>query len=123
MSNVYFVLVLLLIATPILRKVGWTISKNVLYFSPTLVAVLLTVFWGVLVFYYFNYAVSYFKPNFYIGLIYGLLNGMYCANPAYALFNENTIPFNQLMKHNLINLVGILSFIILFLSNSFLHFI
>jgi hypothetical protein len=122
MNNLYYFLLLFFIISPLFNRVGWRLSKNILYFSPTFISVSLTLVWGFLVFIIFNGVTNYFKPNFYFGLIYSLANGMYCANPAFGLFNENTLTADVLMKHKLINSVGIIIFIVLTLSNAYLHF-
>jgi hypothetical protein len=78
--------------------------------------------WGFLVFLVFNGVTNYFKPNVYFGLIYSLANGVYCANPAFGLFDENTLTADVLMKHKLINSVGIIVFLALTISNAIFHF-
>jgi hypothetical protein len=78
--------------------------------------------WGFLVFLIFNGVTNYFKPNFYFGLIYSLANGMYCANPAFGLFDEKTLTADVLVKHKLINSVGIIFFVALMLSNAYFNF-
>jgi len=122
MNNVYYLLLLFFIISPLLNRVGWKLSKNILYFSPTFISVILTLVWGFGVFIIFNGVTYYFKPNVYFGLIYSLLNGMYCANPAFGLFEEDTLTADVLTKHKLINSVGIIIFILLTLSDAIFHF-
>lgn len=123
MNNVYYFLLLFFIISPLFNRVGWRLSKNILYVLPTPVSFTLTILWGFLVFFVFNIVANYFNPYFYFELFYSLLNGMYCSNPAFGLFKEDTITIDVLTKHKIINIVGVIVFVALTISNIIFNFI
>lgn len=110
-STVIFV-VLSLVFMYIGRRIGWAVSKNVLYLSRIPLIITLCLLWGVAVAYAIHALIVWQHPNIILKIIFGFMLGAYVAIPNYGLIAESTIPPDALPKHNLISMLPMWTYIL-----------
>jgi hypothetical protein len=84
------------------RRLGWALSKHVLYFSPGAMLLALCFLWGTGVALAVHALITWQHPNIILKIIFGFLLGAYVAIPNYGLIAESSIPPDATPKHNLI---------------------
>jgi hypothetical protein len=93
------------------RKIGWGLSKTLLYASPMAVCAILCIIWGVLV----AYATRWFIEWQMLGTVLKIIMygaGGYISIPNYGLFREDTIPYEAQAKHQFITALPSVAFVI-----------
>ena len=94
------------------RRLGWGLSKNVLYSSPVALALVLCLLWGVAVASAIHALIAWHHPNLVLKIIFGFMLGGYVAIPNYGLVAESTIPPEAMPKHNLISILPLCVYIL-----------
>lgn len=94
MNSLYFALVMSMIFMPIGRKLGWSLSRNVLFRFDVSQnkSLVISIGWSVLVLISVLLLINYFNPYWVVKWTLGYALGMYVANPCFGLINEATIP-------------------------------
>ncbi len=85
------------------RKLGWRLSRNVLYTSPTWVAAFACVVWGAAVAAGVFALIAWLEPGFILRLVLGYAMGAYVAIPNYGLVDESTIPVHAHARHEMLS--------------------
>jgi hypothetical protein len=113
MTNLYFVLIAFL-GMYIGRRIGWTISKNILYdeLISHIAIGILCVLWGALIAFLIHLLCKWQHPFIAIRIIFGYALGGYVSNPAYGLIAESSIPQDRMFRHNLIGTVSRTAYLI-----------
>ena len=93
------------------RRMGWMLSRNILYFLPTVLVVVLCILWGMAVAFGIHALILWQHPNIILKIIFGFMLGTYVSIPNYGLVAESTIPPEALPKHNLISMLPVWSYI------------
>ncbi len=93
------------------RKMGWVLSKNLLYTGPVLAALIACTIWGFSVALIVHNFINWQQPNIVVKIIMGYLAGVYLSNPAFGLLNEISIPATALSRHNLVSRLPVWTFI------------
>jgi hypothetical protein len=101
MNSVIFAVVALVFMY-IGRKIGWALSRAILYPSHVGVSAWLCIGWGIGVAYAIHALIAWQHPNIIVKIIFGLLLGAYVAVPNYGLVAESSIPPHAMPKHNMI---------------------
>ena len=83
--------IVVLVGMYILRKVGWNLSKNVMYNTSNLKVITLCILWGVFVAFLLHSLIRWQNPNVWIKAIIGFGFGLYVSIPNFGLFNYSTI--------------------------------
>jgi hypothetical protein len=94
------------------RKIGWALSRGILYFSSTPTAVTICVVWGVLVAFGVHVLNEWQHPNIILKIIMGYALGAYVSIPNFGLLNESTIPEKESSRHEMISLLPMTTYII-----------
>jgi len=87
------------------RKLGWAVSKNILYVSPVSIVFAVCLFWGAGVACGVHALIALMAPNIVLKIILGFLLGAYIAIPNFGLIAESTIPPENMLKHHLISML------------------
>jgi len=93
------------------RKLGWIISRNVLYSAPTSLAVLVCILWGMGTAFGFRLVVIGLRPNIILAII-GFMAGGYISIPNYGLIAESTIPEGVSVRHEIVSSLPSLVYIV-----------
>jgi hypothetical protein len=101
MNSVTFA-VMALVFMYIGRKIGWVLSRAILYPAHVGVSALLCIGWGIGVAYAMHALIAWQQPNIIVKIIFGFLLGAYVAVPNYGLVAESSIPPHAMPKHNMI---------------------
>lgn len=100
MNSLLFV-VLAFIFMYIGRKIGWALSRSILYPAHAGISALVCVGWGVAVGYGVHALISWQHPNIIVKVIFGFLLGAYVAVPSFGLVVESSISQQAMPKHNM----------------------
>jgi len=87
------------------RKVGWALSRGVLYTAPVVAALSACVVWGVIVALVVHGLIDWQQPGLIVRLVMGYALGAYVSIPNFGLFNEATIPDHAGPRHALVSAV------------------
>ena len=94
------------------RKIGWVLSRTILYSASAAVAALLCVGWGIAVGSCIHVLTALLKPNIIVEVIFGFLLGAYVAVPNYGLFAESSIPTGARQKHLMIGTLPVFAYVL-----------
>jgi len=103
------------------RKLGWALSKGVLYTAATGVAVVVGIVWGALVALGIHGLIVWQHPNWVLKIIFGFGLGAYVSIPNFGLVSEDTIPGHAMPRHTLIWNVPLLTYIVASVGLAFLR--
>ncbi len=81
------------------RKVGWAISKKVLYPAHAAIVLPLCVGWGAIVALLILALIRWQEPHIMLKIIMGYALGWYVAIPNFGLMDERTIPPWERQRH------------------------
>ena len=84
------------------RKLGWLLSRAVLYKAGGIVVLILCAVWGIAVAGGMRGLLNWQHPGAALRWIMGYALGAYVAVPNYGLVAEASIAFDQLPRHNVI---------------------
>jgi len=104
----------------IARKIGWSISKLLLYPLTMIFSAILCFIWGIIIAFLIAELISWQNPYIIIKIIFGYGLGAYVAVPNYGLISETTISRSELSKHYMIKLLPLSSYIIFSIVFAFL---
>ena len=94
------------------RRLGWMLSRAILYSAPSAVVVVACIIWGALVAYLIHLLIGWQHPHWILKFIFGFALGAYVSIPNYGLVAESTIPPEAIKRHNLISLLPMWVFIL-----------
>jgi uncharacterized membrane protein AbrB (regulator of aidB expression) len=94
------------------RKLGWAVSRAILYPAPIVVSALVSVLWGILVGIGVSWLIGWQQPNTALKWILGFGMGAYVSIPNFGLVNQNTIADFDLPRHFMISNLPMVSFIV-----------
>ncbi len=120
MNSVIFI-VLAFVYMYIGRKIGWVLSRNILYSASAGVTALLCVGWGIAVGSCIHALIALLDPNTIVKVIFGFLLGAYVAIPNYGLVAESSIPPHAMPKHNMIFTLPVLAYVLTLLALAWMH--
>ena len=95
------------------RKIGWALSKLLMYKSPVYFCVGLCLLWGTLVAVAIQALIVWRDPGTILKWIFGYLLGCYVAIPNFGLFQEPTIPREIRGRHLLISCLPEVTYIVI----------
>ncbi len=101
------------------RKVGWILSKAVLYTGSTALILPLCVGWGGLVALLVYGLIEWQQPGLLLKIIMGYALGAYVSIPNFGLLNEATIPDSARLRHTLVSGLPLLTYIVLMVPLAF----
>jgi hypothetical protein len=101
------------------RRLGWGLSKSILYPGPTVLAVLSCIFWGGIVAVLVHRLIQWQQPGLVLKLIMGYALGAYVSIPNLGLIKETTIPEQANPRHTLISGVPLITYIFLVVAFAF----
>lgn len=102
---------LVLIGIVPLRRAGWVLSKKVLYLIPQVLSVVLTMVWASLISYLVHILIRWQDPNIVIKSIFGYGFGSYLSIPNFALFDQSTLPPEEVKRTAYIYVVSLVTFV------------
>jgi len=85
------------------RKLGWWLSRSVLYTAPTWFAALVCVAWGSAVAAGVSALIAWRDPGLVLRVVLGYALGAYVAIPNYGLVVESTVPLHGRARHEIIS--------------------
>jgi len=99
------------LAISLLNRIGWGVSRIVLYPGPWVICIPLLVLWGIAIAWGFRHLVLWAHPGWILGFV---LFGMaaYVSVPNYGLFAEGTIPEYVRPRHITISNLALLVFLV-----------
>jgi hypothetical protein len=107
-----------LFATFVGRKIGWAISRALLYSTSWAVCVIVCLVWGVGAAYMLRLFILSMHPGLLLK-IFGYGAGAYISIPNYGLLDESTIPDTEIARHVLIKGVPFIVFIVASIAFAF----
>lgn len=87
-----------LIATFVGRRVGWAVSRRVLYTTEWPMCILICLVWGIGLAYVLRLLILEYNPGVILTIL-GYGAGAYISIPNYGLVAESTIPPSQMPRH------------------------
>jgi len=100
---IFFVIALVLMY--IGRKLGWALSKNLLYTASTGVALIACLVWGIVVAFVIYSLIQWQHPGLILKIVMGYALGAYVSIPNFGLVSKGTIPSVEMPRHYMISLV------------------
>ena len=94
------------------RRIGWMLSRAILYQVPLFVAAVGCVLWGALVAYLIHLLVVWQHPHWILKWIFGFALGAYVSVPNYGLLAESSIPDHAKPQHLMISNLPFVVFIV-----------
>src|SRR5882724_11148628 len=94
------------------RKIGWALSRSILYSASTAVTTLLCVGWGIAVASCIHILTALLQPNIIVEVIFGFLLGAYVAVPNYGLLAESSISTGARQKHRMIGTLPVFAYVL-----------
>ena len=94
------------------RKIGWAISKAVLYTASMGTAIVVSVIWGAVVAFLMFVMIGVENPNIILKIIMGYALGWYVAVPNFGLIAEGSIPDEAKPRHILVSTVPSVTYIV-----------
>lgn len=101
------------------RRIGWTLSRSLLYWAPTPLVIAACALWGAFIALLLSLAMGRLNPGLFLKVL-GFGAGAYVSIPNYGLFREETIPMELLPRHQLVNNVPLVAFILTSIGIAFL---
>lgn len=86
------------------RKLGWALSRNILYTSSAVTSGIVSAIWGCSVALLIFLLISWQQPNIILKIIFGYALGWYVAIPNFGLYQEDFIPSSAKERHLLISI-------------------
>jgi len=102
------------------RKLGWSLSKNVLYSAPIVVVFSLCLLWGAGLAFGIHSLIRWLSPNIVLRILMGFGVGAYVSKPNYGLVAESTIHGDAMPRHVLISNLPLVAFIAASIAFAFL---
>ena len=90
------------------RKLGWRLSRTLLYRAPLALTMFLCALWGCAVALTIYALINWQHPGPVLRWVAGYFLGAYVAVPNFGLVNERTIPQEAQGRHQAISLVPLL---------------
>ena len=87
------------------RRLGWMLSRDVLYSASSAVVIGLCIIWGAAIAYLVHLLIDWQHPQWVLKIIFGFALGAYVSIPNYGLVAEATIPQKNIKRHELISLL------------------
>ena len=81
------------------RKIGWVLSKKILYTTSPVTAGLVSVIWGICIALSMFVLIRWQNPNIVLKIIMGYVLGWYIAIPNFGLFKEDSITNESRLRH------------------------
>lgn len=103
------------------RKLGWALSKRVLYTAGTGLVVVACVLWAVAVALIIHGLISEERPHWVLKIIFGFGLGAYVSVPNFGLMREDTIPEHAMPRHTMISMLPMWVFIAASVGLAFLR--
>jgi len=101
------------------RRLGWGLSRGVLYWVPIPVAGMICGIWGILVAWLLRVAIIWLHPNVVLKVLaFGF--AAYVSIPNYGLFAEGTLPGQKAVHHLLISYLPLVIFVLTSVGLAFL---
>lgn len=113
----FFILALLFMYVG--RKVGWTLSRSILYTASPEVSGVASAIWGVGVAFLMFSLIRFQQPNIVLKIIMGYALGWYVAIPNFGLFQEALIPEEAIPRHKMISTWPVVAYLVTMVSLSF----
>jgi hypothetical protein len=103
------------------RKLGWALSKRLLYTAGTGLVVVATIIWCALVALVIHGLIIEERPHWVLKIIFGFGLGAYVAVPNFGLIMESSIPEHAVPRHTLISTLPLWIFIAASVGLAFLR--
>ena len=94
------------------RRLGWALSKRILYTASTFTTGLISAIWGIGVALLMFSLIRWQTPNIVLKIIMGYALGWYVAIPNFGLLQEASIPDHARPRHLMISLGSPLAYIV-----------
>jgi hypothetical protein len=104
--------VLALVLMMVGRKLGWEVSKRILYPAPLAIFLIVGILWGVAVGVSISFLIGWFQPSTVMRWIMGFMLGAYVAISNFGLYAESTIPDSDLPRHLLVKTVSLVAYVV-----------
>ena len=101
------------------RRIGWFLSRALLYRAPRPILFAVSVLWGGLIAWLLSIAMGRLHPGLILKVL-GFGAGAYVSIPNYGLFREETMPMELLPRHVLVSNVPLVAFILTSIGIAFL---
>jgi hypothetical protein len=100
-----------LIGMTILRKLGWALSRGILYTTAWPLCLFLLVAWGVGIAYGYRHVVLWLQLGWILKIV-GYAIALYVSIPNYGLIAEGTVPGQAELRHMAVSQLSMLVFIL-----------
>ena len=102
------------------RKIGWTLSKSVLYTASPVTTGIVSAIWGMGVAVTMVCLIRWLEPNIVLKIIMGYALGWYVAIPNFGLLQEGSIPEEAKPRHLMISTWPGVAYLVTIVTLSFL---
>ena len=104
-------ILLMLLGMYVGRKLGWALSRGVLYRTVLPAAILGCIVWGAASGFLVHAMLVWQRPGWLLRWVFGYALGAYVAIPNYGLVLEPTVPASAIPRHQVIGVVPLLSYL------------
>lgn len=93
------------------RKIGWLISKKILYRTAEPLGGILSIIWGGGVAFVIRHLIDWQHPNLVVKIIMGYMLGAYVSVLNFGLLDESTVPSATIPKHKALSVLPLLAYV------------
>jgi hypothetical protein len=94
------------------RKIGWAVSKRILYTASPVTAGMVSAIWGICIAILMFGLIRWQNPNIVLKIIMGYALGWYISIPNFGLIQEGSIPDGARSRHLSISLGPAFAYIV-----------
>ena len=102
-----------------MRRLGWRLSRDSLYFVQSFFAVSFCITWGGCIAGLVHFLIGWLHPYWLVKWIFGYAQGAYAAVPNFGLLQESSIPPGAMVRHQILLTIPLISYVAMALLLAF----
>lgn len=119
--NVAFLFSTIVILLLLARRLGWRVSKRMLYFSADGALIIVGVLWGAGIALVVDALIHWLDPYSLVKWIFGYGLGAYASSPSFGLMNEATLPPGLAARYGVMTYGPVLVYVATLVVLHFVH--
>jgi hypothetical protein len=119
--NVAFFFCAIVILLLLARRLGWLLSKRMLYFSADAALLIVCALWGIAVGVVVDALIQWLDPYWLLKWIFGYAMGAYASSPSFGLMSEATLPPGMAARYGVMTNGPVLVYVVALVVLHFVH--